>query len=116
VIIPLVLIIMMSFTVFWVDPKELGPQLGIAATSMLTLIAFQFAINSYLPRIFYLTRMDLLVLGATILVFLALTEAVITSLLAKNNRRELALVVDRCARIIFPATFILFFGYVFFVY
>ena len=64
----------MSWAVFWVDPKEIGPQLGLAATSMLTLIAFQFAFTGLLPRISYLTRADRFVFSASLLVFLALVE------------------------------------------
>ena len=38
IIIPLVLIVIMSWVVFWIDPKESATQVGVAVTSMLTLI------------------------------------------------------------------------------
>ena len=72
IILPLVLIVAMSWVVFWIDPKESGTQIGVAMTSMLTLIAYRFAVASYLPKISYMTLMDIFLLGATLLVFASL--------------------------------------------
>ena len=101
-IVPLTLIIFMSWAVFWVDPQQIGPQIGLAATSMLTLIAFQFAFVGLLPRISYLTRADRFILSSSALVFLALVEAVTASTLARQGRAELADRLDRGSRWVFP--------------
>src|SRR6266436_3727267 len=45
VILPLVLIVIMSWAVFWIDPINANSQVSIAMTSMLTLIAYRFAID-----------------------------------------------------------------------
>jgi len=116
VIVPLILIVVMSFTVFWIDPKEIGAQLGIAATSMLTVIAFQFAINNSLPRIFYLTRIDLFILCSTTIVFLALIEAITTSTLTRHGNTKLAIAIDMWAKRIFPPCFILLGLYTLLIY
>ena len=58
VIVPLMFIVLMSWAVFWIDPDMAGVQIGLAATSILTLIAFMFSLNAILPRLSYLTRMD----------------------------------------------------------
>jgi hypothetical protein len=58
VIAPLILIVAMSWAVFWIDPKELGTKISITITAMLTLIAYRFAIGVSLPHVSYLTRMD----------------------------------------------------------
>ena len=76
VIIPLVLIVMMSWVVFWIDPKEAGSQIGVSMTAMLTLIAYRFAVGTSLPKVSYLTRLDYFILTATILVFASLIEAI----------------------------------------
>jgi len=116
VIMPLILIVIMSFTVFWIDPKDIGPQLGIAATSMLTIIAFQFAVNNSLPRIFYLTRIDLFILFSTTIVFLVLIESITTSTLARRGNAKLALAIDMWAKWIFPPCFILLGIYTLLIY
>jgi hypothetical protein len=100
---PLALIVMMSWTVFWIDPEKFGPQIGISATSMLTLIAFQFALSTVLPKLSYFTVMDRLILGATILVFLSLVEATVTAVLVTRGRKELAVRIDATCRWLFPS-------------
>ena len=112
---PLTLIIFMSWAVFWVDPKEIGPQLGLAATSMLTLIAFQFAFTGLLPRISYLTRADRFVFSASLLVFLALAEAMATSALARQGRMALANRLDQTSRFAFPVALVAIIAFAFFI-
>jgi len=58
VIIPLILIVAMSWIVFWIDPKESGVGISVAITTMLTLIAYRFAVGAEVPRVSYLTRLD----------------------------------------------------------
>ena len=47
-------------------------------TSMLTLIAYRFAIDSQLPPLPYMTRLDVFILTSTLLVFFSLIEVVVT--------------------------------------
>ena len=108
VIIPLLMIVMMSWSVFFVKPHHLGAQLTMAATSMLTLIAYRFAISSVLPPVPYMTRMDIFITGSTIFVFLALVEAVITGTLADNEHNALAERMDTVAKTVFPPAFAVF--------
>ena len=104
-VLPLVLIVMMSWVPFWVDPKKAELQFSIASSTVLTLIAFRFILASMLPPLPYLTRMDLLTIGGTILVFTAFLQVVLTSLLAHGTRLPLARRIDRCCRIVFPVAF-----------
>jgi hypothetical protein len=106
VILPLFLIVMMSWVVFWVDPQESGTQISVAITTMLTLIAYRFAVGSDLPKVSYLSRLDYFILGSTLLVFASLIEVVVTSIYAKIGEVERAQAIDRWARFLFPAAFI----------
>jgi len=108
VILPLILIVAMSWVVFWIDPKQSGTQISVAITTMLTLIAFRFAMGATLPKISYLTRMDYFILVATFLVFAGLIEVAITSALANAERLKLARALDRLSRVLFPSVFVLF--------
>ena len=82
---------------------------------MLTLIAFQFATTSMIPRLGYFTVLDLFIGAATILVFLALCESLTTSYLVSKERQELALRVDFVCRFAFPLTFVVLIIAVFFL-
>lgn len=105
VMFPLFLIIAMSWSVFWIDVTHIPTAIGLAATSMLTLIAFQFALAATLPRVSYLTVMDTFVFGAAVLIFLALVEAVVTSALVGVGKDDLARRLDYHGRWILPLAF-----------
>ncbi|MBV1907009.1 MAG: hypothetical protein KUG75_13105 [Pseudomonadales bacterium] len=107
VIIPLIMIMMMSWGVFWIDPGTLGAQISLSGTSMLTLIAFQFSMNEILPRVGYFTVLDRFILLSSILVFAALVEAIAAGYLASQNRVILAAKIDRISRWAFPTTYLL---------
>jgi hypothetical protein len=106
-ILPLVLIVMMSWVVFWIDPKQIPNQLSVAVTTVLTLIAYHIALSGRLPVIPYLTRMDKFLFSSTLLVFLSLIEVVITSHFSSTNRLKIARRIDKTARWFFPLLFIL---------
>ena len=105
VILPLFFIVMMSWVVFWIDPENSGTQIGVASTSMLTLIAYRFAIDTQVPKVPYTTRLDEFVLMSTVIVFIVLVQVVITSLFAQSNKSNLARKVDVICRIVFPLVF-----------
>jgi len=103
IIIPLLLIVAMSWLVFWIDPKESGSQISVAITTMLTLIAYRFSSGELVPKVSYLTRLDYFILGSTLMVFLTLLLVIITSNLAKSGQTQRALSIDKWSRIIFPS-------------
>ncbi len=105
VIFPLVLIVMMSWAGFWIDPVNANSQISVAVTSMLTLIAYRFTVDTQLPRLPYMTRLDVLFLVSTLLVFFSLIEVLVTTILDNNGQTQLAKTVDRYCRVIFPVIF-----------
>lgn len=107
IILPLILIVVMSWTVFWIPPEQASVQISISVTSMLTLIAYRFMVDGLVPRISYLTRMDQFILGATLMVFVTLLLAVATAHLAQSEKREAAKRIDRYSRIAFPVAFLI---------
>jgi hypothetical protein len=105
VILPLVLIVMMSWSVFWIDPVNASSQISVAVTSMLTLIAYRFTVDTQLPRLAYMTRLDVFFLISTLLVFFSLIEVVATIILDNTQKKKRAQRIDFYCRIIFPAIF-----------
>ena len=105
VIFPLVLIVMMSWAGFWIDPVNANSQISVAVTSMLTLIAYRFTVDTQLPRLPYMTRLDVLFLVSTLLVFFSLIEVLVTTILDNNQQTERAKKIDRYCRVMFPAIF-----------
>ena len=95
---PMVLIALMAWCVFWIDPSLLPSQIAISTASVFTLIAFRFSMTFSLPRVSYLTVGDRFVLAITLLVFAALGQAVVTGRLAKSGKETLARSLDRWGR------------------
>lgn len=103
VIVPLSFVVAMSWVAFWINPQRVEAQLAVAATSMLSLVAFRFAVAQLVPPLTYLTRLDLFTIGSTTLVFLALIEVSTTSYLEHDGRHKLAVRFDVWSRWAFPA-------------
>jgi hypothetical protein len=106
-LIPLMMIVGMSWIVFWVDPKVVPARMSIAVTSVLTLIAYRFMIGGLVPKLPYLTTMDYLLLGATLLVAGALVVVARGTFLVGRDRVDAAERLNRIARPVFPAGFVL---------
>ncbi len=103
VLLPLLLIVLMSWSVFWLDPvTSTGIQIGVSTTSMLTLIAYRFTIDTHVPRVPYLTRLDAFVLASTVIVFLTLVVTVLTARLHLKGQDVAAKALDRACRYAFP--------------
>lgn len=100
------IIIAMSWVVFWIDPKYVAPRLSVAVTSMLTLIAYRFLLGAILPRLSYLTRMDFFLVGSTLLVLIGVVEVTITTQAEDRGHHRRAQRINRHARWVFPAAFI----------
>lgn len=115
VLLPLFLIVMMAWAVFWIDPSQIGPQISLSAASVFTLIAYRFSMGFTLPRISYFTRVDIFIMYSTILVFLALGTAIATSRIASQGRKELAVKIEKWARIIYLVLFLIIIAAMFLV-
>ncbi len=106
VFVPLCMIVIVSWAVFWIHPSQLGIQTGIGTGMMLSLIAFLFSLQHILPKTDYLTRMDLFVYTSLAFVFLAFLEAITSGRIAAQGKEPLALRIDLVSRFMFPLAFL----------
>ena len=108
-ILPLLLIVTISWAVFWMDYEDvnIADRLGISFTSMLTVVAFDFVSSENLPKLSYPTTLDTIL--STSYVFLALTVLIIVSdsILVKKDKLELTRKIDRLCRYVFPLAYYL---------
>lgn len=66
VIFPILLILLVCWSAVWIEPKELESRLTITIVCLLSLIAYNFVIDSELPKLDYLTVMDYIILTSYI--------------------------------------------------
>jgi len=102
VILPLAMIVLMAGTVFLIDPSIIPTRMSVVVTTMLTLIAYRFALAGHVPRLPYLTRLDYFLLGLTVIVFLTLLVMAAASYLFSNGHKDAAAQINRWGRALFP--------------
>jgi hypothetical protein len=107
VFLPLLLMVVLSWAVFWIEARDLSNQVQIAITTILTVIAFAFAISSTMPRVPYLTYIDAFFLACYVFVFVAIVELMVVHLSHRGERStDLGIRVQRIARWAVPTAFV----------
>ena len=59
---PIALILLVCWSSLWITPREIESRLTITIVCLLSLIAYNFVIDSDLPKLEYLTTMDFIIL------------------------------------------------------
>ena len=105
VMLPMVLIVMLSWSVFWMQGERMAVRVPLSATCVLTIVAFQFVVSESLPRVAYLTLLDAITIFSFALITLtALQSMVVTRGLAEHDMRLHRL--DRLCRAVFPCGYL----------
>ena len=58
VTLPLIVIVLLSFSVFWMDRSSLGDRISVSFIGILTAVAYQVVMSEILPQIAYVTWMN----------------------------------------------------------
>ena len=103
--VPLTLIVMLSWSVFWMEKESLGGRMRISSTAFLTIVAYQFAISGSLPKVAYLTLMDKMMIAAFILIALSALENMVAVTTSEKNP-DRARWLDRLSRRLFPVAYV----------
>ncbi|MEE4163853.1 MAG: hypothetical protein V2I25_15230 [Woeseiaceae bacterium] len=105
VVLPLALIVTLSWVIFWMDRESLGNRMDISFIALLTVVAFQIMVEQALPSIPGFTLMagfiaaNYLLLAATIVVNLRVDQ------LDRAGQRAAGDLLDRRCRWIFPSIY-----------
>lgn len=106
VILPLLMIVALSWVVFWMPDEPFGGRTRISITGVLTVVAYQFVLADSLPKISYLTLLD----AITTLSFMAIAATLFENLVVSRWRERdpsVAIAIDRTSRWAFPLGFAL---------
>ena len=105
VVLPLALIIVLSWVIFWMDRESLGNRMDISFIALLTVVAFQIMVEQTLPAIPDFTLMagflalNYLVIAATIMINLRVDR------LDRSGRKLAGDSLDRRCRWLFPLSY-----------
>jgi hypothetical protein len=105
VIVPLVLIVVLSWSVFWMDQSSLGDRVSVSFIGILTVVAYQIVLSEILPRISYMTLMN----GFLNMSFFVVCASVVVSLwvgsLDRRGQTATGDRIDRRCRWVFPVVY-----------
>ncbi len=108
IMLPMVIIVMLSWIVFWMSDERLARRAGVSSTGMLTVIAYQFVVSGSLPRFPYLTVMDHFTIASVVVI----ASTMLVNLAGSRLDPAASLRLDRICRGAFPAAFALVIAYV----
>lgn len=103
-ILPLLLIVMASWSVFWLRTSDTG-RFGVTFTTILTVVAFNFVVTDKLPNVPEVTYLETLFGFAFLFLLLVVIENTVADRLTAHGREERAERVDAMARVAFPVVF-----------
>ena len=108
IFLPLVLIIGISWSVFWIWTENVASRLSISMIGFLTAISFGFFISNSLPKISYLTFMDYGIIGIYVFMTLTVLEVLTTNFLTSRGKELVASRLNLYSRWLFPASFLMY--------
>jgi TPR repeat protein len=107
IILPIFILFLVSTSQFWLRWDRLDARVSIASSSLVAVIAYQFLIQDDLPKLPYMTLLDL-ILGITFfMISIGIAELALVFSLIKNKHKKLAERIDWHSRYAFP-TFLIF--------
>lgn len=117
---PLLLVVILSWSVFWMDHSSVGDRMSVSFVGLLTAVAYQIVLGDILPHISYLTPVNVFVNFSFIIMCASIVVNLIVGEFNRSNRSAEADKLDRRCRKIFPVVYfsvvlfiIIFFTFVF---
>ena len=104
ILIPIFIIIALTYSVMWINTKELESRLTVSVVCFLALITYTFIIDKDLPKLSYLTIMDYIILISYIFAAIPTIQSIYAS---RHRVYEKALIIDRRSRILLPAAYVI---------
>jgi len=106
IIFPLVLLVSLSWCVFWLDEESVTNRVNISFIGILSVVAYYLVIQNSVPKINYLTLIDAFIL----LTFVILAASVVVSIAVDKynlaGRKEAGDRIDYISRWAFPSAYI----------
>jgi hypothetical protein len=106
VVFPMVLLVMLSWSVFWMDRESLGERMDISFIGILTVVAYQIMVSSTIPRIPYFTLMSAFIYISFVTMCGSVVINLVVGRMDRTGRRELGDRIDRRCRWVFPTAYV----------
>ena len=105
IIIPILLILSISWSVFWIDRSQLESKVNITMVALLSLIAYNLIMDQVIPKLDYLTFMDAFIFLSYLYTGAATILCVYSYYRYRKYRRKINL-VDYYAKFVGPISYV----------
>lgn len=105
VILPMILIVLMSWSIFWMDKSSLGDRINVSLIGILTSVAFQMSLDESLPQSSYMTLMNGFLSVSFVLMFFGVLQNLRVSFLDRQGRTAEGDLLDQHCRWLFPLVY-----------
>ncbi|MDJ0850434.1 MAG: hypothetical protein QNK04_18845 [Myxococcota bacterium] len=102
IITPLIILVSLSWSVFWMDQASLTERINITFIGILSVVAYYFVVLDSVPEIAYLTLMDGFLLATFLLLAAGTIVNVVVDRLDRSERGTTGDRLDRACRWAFP--------------
>ena len=105
VLLPMLLIVLLTFSIFWFDIKSIQDRINLSFIGLLTITAYQLVVGDFLPHVAYFTLMQ----GIIIISFSFISFSIIISMWMNHMidvKPELDKLNQAC-KVLFPFSYII---------
>ncbi len=106
VVLPLTVLVVLTFSVFWMDRESLGDRMDISFIGILTVVAYQIIVSDAMPGIAYFTLMSAFLLSTYFVLALGVIVNLVVARLDQSGRKQLGDRLDRLCRWLVPSAFL----------
>jgi hypothetical protein len=105
VVLPMTLLVMLTWSVFWMDQSSLGDRMAISFLGILAVVAYQITVSSSLPAIPYFTLMSAFIYVSFVTACASVLVNLRVSHLDRSGRRDQGNRLDGRCRWLFPGAY-----------
>jgi hypothetical protein len=102
---PLLLIVMLSWSVFWMDRSSLGDRINLSFVGILTAVAYQIVVGDIMPRISYPTLLNTFINISFYTMCAAAVVNLVVGAADKAGHHRRGERIDHRCRVIFPLAY-----------
>ena len=113
---PILFLLIITWSVFWIDPKDLESRITISTVCLLTLIAYNFIIDQDLPKLSYLTFIDSFILVSYLFAGIPTIQSVTSKYLLQHYKQIYYINFDYFCRILIPLFYLIIITFLFFYF
>jgi hypothetical protein len=107
ILFPMVLLVSLTWSVFWMQKESLSARVNIAFIGILSVVAYYFVFLDLVPEANYLTLVDAFILSTFLVLAANVVLFVVTDSLEQSGKESLAVRVDHICRWAFPLGYVL---------